>query len=138
MFTTLLITLLVYFLLIVISSVPLWLASKILGVKKSSLLNAIIATVAGGIVTVVVYAFTLAITGSWFLSLIIGFIAYLWVIKNVYDVSWGKAALLYIVSVITVIVLAVIIAVVLGFLLIGLMSIPPHVFGHVPFKIKGI
>ena len=130
--------LLVYFLLIVISSVPLWLASKILGVKKSSLLNAIIATVAGGIVTVVVYAFILAITGSWLLSLIIGFIAYLWVIKNVYDVSWGKAALLYIVSVITVIVLAVIIAVVLGFLLIGFTNIPSHAFGPIPFKIKGI
>jgi len=116
--------LVVYFILIVISSVPLWLASKILGLKKSNFLNAIIATVAGGIVTVAIYAFILAITGSWLLSLILGFIAYLWIIKNVYDIGWGKAALLYIVSILTVIVLAAIIA-----LIMFILSIPitfPH------------
>ncbi len=126
----LLVMLLIYFILIVISSIPLWLASKILGLKKSSLLNAIVATVAGGIVTVVVYAFVIAITSSWLLSLILGFIAYLWIIKNVYDVGWGKAALLYIVSVLTVIVLAAIITVVL--LIFAIPITFPHPVGPMP------
>jgi len=126
----LLVTLLVYFILIVISSIPLWIASKILGLKKSSFLNAIVATVAGGIVTVVIYAFVLTITGSWLISLILGFIAYLWVIKNVYDVGWGKASLLYIVSVLTVIVLAAIIALVLFILAIPITF--PHPVGPMP------
>ena len=89
------------------------------------------ATVAEGIVTVVIYAFVLTITGSWLISLILGFIAYLWVIKNVYDVSWGKAVLLYIVSVLTVIVLATIIALVLFILAIPITF--PHPVGPMPY-----
>ncbi len=126
--TGLLIIMVVYFILIVISSIPLWLASKMLGLKKSGFINAVVATVAGGIVTVVIYAFILSITGSWILSIILGFIAYLWVIKNVYDISWGKAALLYIVSIITVIVLAAIIALIL--LILAVPVVFPHPMTH--------
>lgn len=118
-FATLLLALVV-FMAIIISSLPLWLASKILGIKKSRFINAIIATIVGGIVAAIILLIVITVIYSPIIAFLAGLISYVWVVKEIYDVSWSKAFLLWLVSIITAIIIFIIISLLFMFLTIPL------------------
>ena len=99
---------------IILSSLPLWFASKLLGLRKSGLIHAMAATIIGGLLASVVSAIVVFIVPLPLLGIVLGFLSYLWVIRQVYDVEWGKAIMLWLVSVIT----AAILILVLTFIII--------------------
>jgi len=95
---------------IILSSLPLWFASKLLGLRKSGLIHAMAATVVGGLLAFVVSAIVVIIVPLPLLGIILGFLGYLWVIRQVYDVGWDKAIMLWLVSVITAIILILVLS----------------------------
>lgn len=98
---------------IVLSSLPLWFASKLLGLKKSGLIHAVAATLVGGLLASIVSVIIVVIFPTPFLAVTLGFLSYIWVIKEIYNVGWGRAIMLWLVSVITAIILILI----LGFII---------------------
>ncbi len=98
---------------IVLSGLPLWFASKLLGLKKSGLIHAVAATLVGGLLASIVSVIIVVIFPIPFLAVTLGFLSYIWVIKEIYNVGWGRAIMLWLVSVITAIILILI----LGFII---------------------
>ncbi|RLG71774.1 MAG: hypothetical protein DRO23_11475 [Thermoprotei archaeon] len=113
---------------IILSSLPLWFASKLLGLKRSGLVYAMAATIVGGLLASVISAIVVAIIPLPLLGVALGFISYLWVIRQVYDVGWDKAVTLWLVSIITAIVLVLILSfiIILFFPSTYLPKIPHH------------
>jgi len=98
-----------------ISSIPLWITSKILNIENSSIGRALIATLSGGLLATTIFLVSLPLAPF---NLIFSFISYLWTIRIIYNVSWGKTFVLLIVS---VLIAALITHVILLFL-----AITPH------------
>jgi len=98
---------------ILISSFFMWLGAKIAGVRYSKFGRAVVAAVASGFITWLVYYIFWQIPGTnTILGLIIGLILTIIVIKAAFSTSFGKALLVWIFQ-----VLSEAIAVFLGFML---------------------
>jgi hypothetical protein len=107
----------------IIVSIPVWLAGKALTGGKSSFGSAMLATLAGPIVWIVVLAVV-----NFFLGIVIGstalifayilaFIAWIWVFKASFDVGWLKGLGIAILAVILLIVVNIILAALFGVVL---------------------
>lgn len=85
-------------------SLPLWFAAKLLNARKQSFGRAMLATIAGPVVffitAVAIIGFAdLATTGVYkamgvIIAFIVGFIAWVWVYRKVFAISWGRAFLI--------------------------------------------
>ena len=108
---TLIVALAVY-MSVLISSIPLWLASKLMGLRRATLGRAVLATLAGGLIAVLILVVTASIAP---LNVLLALVGYLWTLKTIYDIGWGSAFVLVIVSavvsILTIIVLAVLAAI---------------------------
>lgn len=90
---------------IILSSLPLWFASKILGLKRSNITHAIAATLIGGLLASIVSVIVITMLPIPFLAVTLGFLSYIWVVKEIYNVGWGRAIMLWLISVVAAIIL---------------------------------
>jgi hypothetical protein len=77
---------------LVIAGFVLYFSAELAGIKKASLGRSIVAVVGGGIIAGIL--FIIPVIG-W----ILGFIAYIWVIKVVFDTNWFKATLAFLIAI---------------------------------------
>ena len=78
---------------LIVAGFVLYLGAELAGIKKASLGRSIVAVVGGGIIAGIL--FIIPIIG-W----ILGFIAYIWVIKVVFDTNWFKATLAFLIAIV--------------------------------------
>lgn len=97
----------IIYIALVISSIPMWVASKILGVRRSSIGRAVVATFGGGLISILVWSLATPIAPF---NVVLALITYLWVLKVVYDVGWLASLLLFLVSILVVVILLAILA----------------------------
>jgi hypothetical protein len=104
----------------IIVSIPVWLAGKALTGGDASFGDALLATLAGPIVyvlvTFVVDFFLSALIGSsaFVFGYILALIAWIWVFKASFDTGWLRAILIAILAWILFVVLSVIVGVLFG------------------------
>jgi hypothetical protein len=79
----------------------LYLGAKLVGIKNATIGKSIIAVVGGGILAGILGIIPV-------LGWILGIIAYIWVIKVVFDTSWIKAFLAWIMTFVVAVIIAVI------------------------------
>ncbi len=92
---------------LIVSSIPLWMASKLMGLRRSGFGNALLAVI------VMPVLFTLAFFATMIfspLNVVAGFLAALWGVKKIYDTGWLQALLLLMVSAIITLTLTFILA----------------------------
>lgn len=92
-----------------IAGFVLYLGAKLVGIENATIGKAIIAVVGGGILAGILGIIPI-------LGWILGIIAYIWVIKVVFDTSWIRAFLAWIMSFVVALVIIII--------LFALLSIP--------------
>ena len=88
------------------------LAAKMLGIKEAGILRALLAIVGGGVFSgIVMAAFGMLFPhGGWFIGSILGFLAYIWTIKVVFDTDWLRAFLALVLAVVIEIIAFLILA----------------------------
>ena len=97
----------------IVTSLVLFIAGRIVSGREATLGEAFMIALVGPILI----GITMLITKSFFgplLSLLIAFIIWIWTIKTVFDIGWGAAFLISILSSITLVVVIVITAILLG------------------------
>jgi hypothetical protein len=100
---------------IFIGALLLHFASKILDFNKRSLGKAFSVVIVGGIVFLLVrYVLSSVLTIYPLIGIIIGLIIYWYFIKTIYDVSWGKSILAWIISIIVSYIITIIILFLIG------------------------
>ncbi len=104
---------------LIVASIPLWLASKILGLRRSDLGTALVALL---VMALLFMAASIATIFIYPLNGLVGFIAALWGAKKIYDTGWLQAFLLVLVSTVIVVVMTL----ALASLLAGLALFPAH------------
>ena len=92
---------------LILSSIPLWMASKLLGLRRSSLGNALLAVIVMPVLFALAFLATMII---WPLNILAGFLAALWGVKKIYDTGWLQSLLLLMVSAIITFILAFLLA----------------------------
>lgn len=98
----------VFLVVIAIDSVFLWLGAKFAKIEDASFGKAFIATLGGLIVSAVIGAIIPVIGG------LLGLIAFLWIVKTVFNTDWGKAVIAWLFAIVIAIILMIIIMVVVG------------------------
>lgn len=78
---------------LVIAGFVLYLGAELAGIKKASLGKSIVAVVGGGILAGILFIIPV-------LGWILGIIAYIWVIKVVFDTNWLRATLAFLMAII--------------------------------------
>ncbi|BAD85279.1 hypothetical membrane protein, conserved [Thermococcus kodakarensis KOD1] len=78
---------------LVIAGFVLYLGTELAGIKKASLGKSIVAVVGGGILAGILFIIPV-------LGWILGIVAYIWVIKVVFDTDWLRATLAFLMAII--------------------------------------
>jgi hypothetical protein len=78
---------------LIIAGFVLYFSAELAGIKKASLGRSIVAVVGGGILAGILFMIPL-------LGWILGIIAYIWVIKVVFDTNWFKATLAFLIAIV--------------------------------------
>jgi len=126
----LLVTIIGLIILWVVISIPAWLAGKALTGGKSTLGDAMVATLAGPIVyfvVLIVVDFFLATvfgSGAFIFALILAFIAWIWVYKSSFGTSWLGGLGIAILSIIIFAIMSVILGAIFGIV------VPASFFPH--------
>jgi len=99
--------LLVVLIALIIAGFFLMLGAKFAGIEDATLGKSMIAVVGGGI---------LALLIGWIPAIgwILGIIAYIWVIKTVFNTDWGKAAIAWLMTIVVEIIVMFAFVVLLG------------------------
>ncbi|MBO8174005.1 MAG: hypothetical protein H0Z18_01965 [Thermococcus sp.] len=103
----------VFLVMIAIDSVFLWLGAKFAKIEDASFGKAFIATLGGFIVSAIVGAIIPYIGG------LLGLIAFLWIVKTVFNTDWGKAIIAWLFAIVIAIILMIIIGVIVGLSLLA-------------------
>jgi len=118
--TTLLVTLLALVILWIIVSIPVWLAGKAMTGGKASFGDALLATLAGPIVYIIVSFlvgfFLSSVIGSaaFIFAYILALIAWIWVFKASFRTGWLQAVGIAILAWVIFIILSIIVAALFG------------------------
>jgi len=103
------------FVTIFIGAILLHFASKILDFKKRSIGKAFCVVIVGGIVFILVrYVLSSVLTIYPLIGILIGLIIYWYFIKTIYDITWIKSILAWIISIVVSYVITIIILLILG------------------------
>ncbi|MBP1912193.1 hypothetical protein [Thermococcus stetteri] len=78
---------------LVIAGFVLYIGAELAGIKKASLGKSIVAVVGGGILAGILFIIPV-------LGWILGIIAYIWVIKVVFDTDWLRATLAFLIAIV--------------------------------------
>lgn len=92
---------------LVASSIPLWIASKLLGLRRSSFGNALLAVMVMPLLFALGFLATMIISP---LNILAGLLAALWGVKKIYGTGWLQALLLLMVSAIITLILTSLLA----------------------------
>ncbi|MBU7032945.1 MAG: hypothetical protein HXS53_10470 [Theionarchaea archaeon] len=109
---------LIFFIIaLLITAFFIWIGAKLAGIRNASFGKAIIAALVSVIVlTLMVPLLSLTPLGGGLLGLLLGILISVYIIKAVFDTSWGKAILAWILYVVAV-VIAIVIMGISGFFL---------------------
>ncbi|ADT84735.1 hypothetical protein [Thermococcus barophilus] len=97
-----------FLVIIAVDSVFLWLGAKFAKIEDASFGKAFIATLGGLIVSAILGSIVPVIGG------LLGLIAFLWIVKTVFNTDWGKAVIAWLFAIVIAIILMVIIMIVVG------------------------
>ena len=103
-----LMTILIFLIAMIIDSVFLWLGAKFAKIEDASFGKAFIAALGGLIVSAVIGAIIPHI------GRLLGLIAFLWIVKTVFNTDWSKAIIAWLFAIVIAIVLMIIIMIVVS------------------------
>ena len=103
-----LMAILIFLIAVVIDSVFLWLGAKFAKIEDASFGKAFIAALGGLIVSAVIGA-TIPHIGR-----LLGLIAFLWIVKTVFNTDWGKAIIAWLFAIVIAILLMIVIMIVVS------------------------
>ncbi|NJE08294.1 hypothetical protein E3E31_07125 [Thermococcus sp. M39] len=95
-----------------VAAVFLYIGAKFASIEDASFGKAIIAVVAGGILSLILSMIPV-------LGWILGSIAYIWIIKTVFNTDWVKAVIAWLISIIAGVVVMVILMAIVGISLLA-------------------
>lgn len=100
---------------VLVSAVLVHVTAKLCGVEGATFGKAVKAVLANMAVSFLLsLVFSIVPLAGTFLGMILSLVATLWVLKKIYDVSWGKALLLWLLQWVVLVVLGIAAAMLLG------------------------
>jgi|Deesub1362B_J571_1020462.scaffolds.fasta_scaffold00031_95 hypothetical protein len=103
----------VFLVMIAIDSVFLWIGARFAKIEDASFGKAFIATLVGMLLSGILGNIIPVIGG------LIGLIAFLWVVKTVFNTNWGKAVIAWLFAIVVAFVLMIIVGIIVGLSLIA-------------------
>ena len=97
-----------FLIMIAVDAVFLWFGAKFAKIEDATFGKAFIAALGGLIISTILGRLIPFIGG------LIGLIAFLWIIKTVFNTDWGKAVITWLFAIVIAIVIAIIMAVAVG------------------------
>jgi|GEM_PF-2376968 hypothetical protein len=121
-----------FVLYLLVTAFFIWIGSKLAGIKNATIGKAVISALAGGILASISMGIVGSIPFIGFVAPLIALILYLWVLKVVFDTTWGKVFIAWLFSIVAFFIVMIFLGAIGMLIWSAFMPYPWHMNGFIP------